>query len=371
VIGLHSAIEVSEESNYDVPVDLYLKYWTALNKPLVYTKYPEMTESTAFKSNASPGLKSDMNIKDFKLTNLNSVITIYSRIKDVLQSVSGTVFSIYTQGSKRNFIVSKSSMVGSGSVFIKVGEKSIDVRVLSRDKLNDLVLLTTNTSLKGGLDYNAICGIKDTIRAGKFLISLRPVTSGVISISGGETCSIPKKINAPFIGVGFKTQNAPFNISYIFPNLNGTIYKLKIGDELLSINGFTSSTLKELFDRLQNYWPGDTVKLKLKRSGMIIEEEIVLDEIPLRHINHPAEYFLGGKSYRRDGFNNVFLHDAVLKPDQCGGPVFDLSGKFCGINIARYSRAICLAIPDNLVFKFIDFSLSKSAHAPYHERESK
>jgi serine protease Do len=63
--------------------------------------------------------------------------------------------------------------------------------------------------------------------------------------------------------------------------------------------------------------------------------------------------FTGGKSGRRDGFKEVFAHDSRLIPQRCGGPVFDNYGRFYGVNIGRYSRAVSIAVPSKIVCKFI------------------
>ena len=55
------------------------------------------------------------------------------------------------------------------------------------------------------------------------------------------------------------------------------------------------------------------------------------------------------KSGRRDGFPTVIPHDADLTPENCGGPLFDLEGKFVGLNIARNSRVRSYAIPASRV----------------------
>ena len=60
------------------------------------------------------------------------------------------------------------------------------------------------------------------------------------------------------------------------------------------------------------------------------------------------------KSGRRDGFSRVILHDANLQPEKCGGPVFDLSGNFIGMNIARNSRVRSYALPTAIVKEFVD-----------------
>ena len=111
---------------------------------------------------------------------------------------------------------------------------------------------------------------------------------------------------------------------------------------------------------MNRYWPGDTVQLTILHAGQSHKENIVLDTIPQRHFNHPAEKFAGGKSFRRDGFNGVFTHDAIIEPYQCGSPVFDVSGDFYGLNIARFSRTSTIALPATTICNFINMSLNDS-----------
>ena len=82
-------------------------------------------------------------------------------------------------------------------------------------------------------------------------------------------------------------------------------------------------------------------------------KQIVLAWKPVIAATHPAEMFPGGKSIRRDGFTGVFVHDAVLTPNRCGGPVFDMAGNFRGINIARYSRTATIVMPADSVYEFL------------------
>jgi serine protease Do len=111
--------------------------------------------------------------------------------------------------------------------------------------------------------------------------------------------------------------------------------------------------------QLQQYWPGDTISFQLKRADSSYTKNVVLAPRPPMAVNHPAELFAGGKSSRRDGFDKVFAHDARLKPWQCGGPVYDSSGHFYGINIARYSRTATLAIPAIVVKQVITEALQR------------
>ncbi|RYG20298.1 MAG: serine protease, partial [Chitinophagaceae bacterium] len=45
VIGLHSAIDVGEDQNFEIPVDLYRNYWTALQQQTTYLDFPKQKDS--------------------------------------------------------------------------------------------------------------------------------------------------------------------------------------------------------------------------------------------------------------------------------------------------------------------------------------
>ena len=57
----------------------------------------------------------------------------------------------------------------------------------------------------------------------------------------------------------------------------------------------------------------------------------------------------GPLSARASGFPDVFQHDSVIRPTDCGSPVVDLDGKVIGINIARAGRTETFAIPADVV----------------------
>jgi serine protease Do len=364
LIGLHSAIEVPEEDNYDVPVDLYKKYATALKIPKVYTAYPDQEDAVPADSLAEsiisiPGL---INNKGFSAATTkfnNTCLVVVSNVQGKSQRINGTLFSFrdakLRQGIGQSLIVSKSSMVGDQPQIICADHHKVAAKVIARDKEDDLVLLEPVEALKGGISYKQLTDTnREVVNAGVFLVSPRQDTTGTISISGSPVFPLRKMSSLGFLGVGFKGRNAPLKVSYVFPNLNKSVYQIKIGDEITSINGNAPQNFDDYAKELSRFWPGDTIKLQIKRGDSSLTQSIMLDTLPQRHFNHPAEMFAGGKSGRRDGFNTVFTHDAILKPENCGGPVFDLKGDFYGINIARFSRTSCLAIPAEAIFNFIN-----------------
>lgn len=367
VIGIHSAIEPSEESNYDVPVDVYKKYWTALTKsPQVYNKYPDVTDNVPAEPSSAtiaslPSLVNNRLIKDDAEKLSANCVKIVSAIGGKSQKITGALFSFPGVGQQgyQSLIVTKNSLIGDGPVITCSNSQQIGARVIARDKKHDLVLLQPINKVKGGISHEQLSAAKlNVVHAGTFLLSPQPDTAAIAGISGSAVFAMPKVSSVGFLGVGFKNNTLPLNVAYVFPNLNQSIYQVKTGDEILAFNGQPVVDFKGIKQSLNDYWPGDTVKLKLKRGDSVFTRDIILDTLPQKHFNHPAELLAGGKSIRRDGFASVFTQDAIERPDQCGGPVFDMEGNFYGINIARFSRASCLVLPAIVVSDFINSALA-------------
>ena len=100
---------------------------------------------------------------------------------------------------------------------------------------------------------------------------------------------------------------------------------------------------------LRTVKPGSNVVAIIIRDDEEMEKTIKLGEFTSSHSADSV-----AKSARRDGFSKIILHDADLKPTDCGGPVFDLNGNFVGLNIARNSRVRSYLIPPATVKKLVD-----------------
>jgi serine protease Do len=281
VIGLHSAIEIPEANNYDVPVDLYKKYFTALKSPKVYDNYPVMEDTFPADSLAAalvslPGLVNTNGLNVAKAKYSNTCVIINSNIQGKPQKLNGTLFTINTQGIHQCLVVSKSSLVGDLPQLTCADGKKVKATVKARDRENDLVLLEPAAEIKGGISYTQLMAAKTAeVHAGVFLVSAQPDTAGIISVSGSEVFKLRKMSSLGFLGIGFKSLSAPLKVSYIFPNLNQSIYQIKIGDEILSVNNTTLNSFNDFSKALERFWPGDTVSLQLRRLDTTFTKNII------------------------------------------------------------------------------------------------
>lgn len=344
VIGIHSAINVPESLNYEIPVDLYRKFRTALATPKKYNDLPSVTD-TVGNDPLSTQLKVYEQPTTFR-TAKDACLLITSQLNGKEEKICGASFD-------GGYIVSKSSMVGSEPL-VHAGNKMIKATILRRDRENDLILLQVKKRIRGGIRMpEAKPDSLSFQQLGKFLASPRPDTASAISVVGSLPFSLPKISSTGFLGASVAYRSGPLLLTFVRKNSPAVASGLREGDEVISINGVTILKPEDYGAELQKYWPGDTVAIQLKRQDSSYTRRIVLSEKPLIKATHPADMFTGGKSTRRDGFARVFAHDAVLTPDQCGGPVFDAAGGFQGINIARYSRTSTIVIPADVVWEFM------------------
>ncbi|SDJ34533.1 serine protease Do [Pedobacter sp. ok626] len=370
LIGLHSAIDLGEKDNFEVPVDLYRKYWTALNKAETYTVYPALKDDIGADPMAA-GLKGSPELEKLELSFRKSASRLRGSVyllKSVLdgqsQKVQATVIQyngspVNDKLKKRILLVSKSSLVGENPVIELEGEE-IAATVIARDKNNDLILLLTAVKLKGGIKLSALNSDTLTLKQlGKFLISPQSNDTYKISVIGSAAFELPKMSSAGYLGAGIGFQEGKLSITMINPDSPASKAELLPGDQIVGIDKISIVQPLDFISAYQKYWPGDKIALKITRKDSaslkdtILIKEVTLRTMPKISFNHPGENFSGGKSIRRDGLSKVFSHDATLKPEQCGGPVFDATGHFFGINIARYSRVSSLVMPASLILQLI------------------
>ena len=355
VIGLHSAIDVGEDQNFEIPVDLYRKYWTALKKEMTYTSFPVLQDSIgqdplALKLITESKQKNLHPKLEDKAKNLSCVM-IESRINTEQSQILATLFNYVEKGKKRQFLITKQSMLGQNPSLALF--KNIPLVILARDKENDLALLEVKQRIKGGINLDEISSDTTSISIGKLISTAKADGTLANSVLGSDIFMLPKISSRPYLGAMVMYNSKPAQFSLINPDSPAGKAGIVVGDELISINKKTIEKASAFAPAIMKFWPGDEITLSYKNANGTTTKNLILDGVKSPRSNHPVERFEGGKSIRRDGFEKVFSHDANVKPNECGSPTFDLNGIFLGINIARFSRASTLAIPARHILEFI------------------
>lgn len=359
VIGLHSAI--NGDLDYEVPVDLYRKYWTALNIPKVYQALPDNQDAVG---------SDPVQVLSFpQLANLNknfakkakqlagNVVSIESTNAGKSQQILGTLI----ESSKGTYIISKNSLVGENPIIKLVDGKTVSVTVIYRDKNTDLVLLAPAKKIKSKINLRTF--VKDTLSSshlGDFLISVQPdAANSDVSVIGSTNFPLNKMASMAYLGAAVAYKQ-PVEITMVQPGSPAANAGLQVGDSVVSIDSAAIEKPEDYGNQLIKYWTGDTIKFDVRRQDDRISKQIVLSSRPERPSTHPADLFKGGKSSRRDGFENIFVQSTRITPEQCGGPVVDVNGNFYGINIARFSRTSTIVIPASVILSFLNTATARS-----------
>jgi len=367
VVALHSRIGEAEDTNLEVPVDLYRKYWTALQQVKDYPALPSQTDVAgtdplADKLLAVPALadlKAGFTSDAARYKEM--VVRIESRLHGVPAHVLGTVLKMTKGNGSMDFaVLSKSSLIGDSPVVIAGGTREFRAVVMARDKENDLAVLgfgrssQIGTVCKNALDARVFT---DTAAArfdelGHFLLSPLFGRGPEISVLGSLGFALPRKFSIGFFGAGANFINEQIILTRMAPESPAAAAGLELGDRITGINGVEISRPEHYGAELSKYGPGDSISIQGIRKGAAYSRMAVLSLAP-KTGDHPAERFAGGKSIRLDGFREVLSHDAVIRPEECGGPVFDAAGRFMGINIARFSRTSTLILPPAVICRFL------------------
>ena len=268
------------------------------------------------------------------------------------KSVGGEEFKIHgTLIRDTHWVISKSSMVLEGPKMV-IEETELELEVVNRDLENDLVLLKSSQQNSLGVALN-VDDMK-TKTVGSFVMTPDQNGSGLISIISTPPYASRKQVSRGYLGVvpeTYEEEGGGAILREVVRRGAAQLAGLKVGDVITQLDETPIKSHMELRRFLGKLDPGRDVVALIKRGSEQLEIQIQLGAFPSSS-NHVADKM--AKSDRRDGFEEVISHDADLKPQKCGGPLFDLQGNFVGLNIARNSRVRSYAIPPSILQQLIE-----------------
>lgn len=278
----------------------------------------------------------------------DDVFVLQSRIKQKLKTVRATRI----RRTERGNLLSKSSRVGEHPM-IQLGKgKWVAAQVVGRDEENDLVLLQAALPGTGGVDLEKMPEDMPE-QPGKLLLTPDPQGNGDISVWGSRYFNVPRtRATVKNLGVVLGYRAGEITFERVRPGgaRNAGIHP---GDHLVRLDGNAMNTQRDVTQFLFKQNPTSTISAVVRRGRREMEKTITLGT-STRERGHVADRLIGGKSVRRDGFTLAISHDGDIKPEDCGGPVFDMHGTFLGINMARFSRTRCYLIPPSVLRQFVD-----------------
>ena len=280
---------------------------------------------------------------------LDDSVVLISSLRD------GKYLAVYgTIVSEDGLIISKASQVGRKELVVKLDDGDrLNAEVVAEDEKNDLVLLRCE-GLTGRkpMDFGQVGTSQPEF--GSMLVTPNPRGEAYVSVVGTRVFESQGTGGSQqgYLGISVQNRAGRITIARINPKSAAGQAGLRNGDIITSLNGNAVKKTTDVSNFLKNLKPGSQFFIGLKRNGAEIAKRVRVGNRPETR-RHAADYLVGGKSQRRDGFSAVFTHDGTFQQKEVGTPVFDLDGNFVAFNIARHSRAQSYAIPANVVVEFV------------------
>jgi serine protease Do len=147
------------------------------------------------------------------------------------------------------------------------------------------------------------------------------------------------------------TLGQTMTLTRVYPRTVGERLGLLVGDRIVAVNRKPIQSPTEFQKLEKEIQAGDLISIQYQRNGTLFE---ITEKVPeLTKVSKRDRWGGGPFSKRRNGFSEVIVHDSVIEPVDCGGPLVNLQGQFCGINIARSMRVASLAIPAQPLQEFL------------------
>ena len=291
-------------------------------------------------------------------------------------SVLGTLVS--TNG----LIVSKYSIAKDMRQCVFHDGQKWPFRIIGFDAKKDLCLIRVNRRGLTPIKFRSDLGQqKVNVRQQGFeALSLIPPTAGSLAISVGYEQKIAAfgmvtmglhdfKIQQPecpdCVDMGITVSPYPslsringvvypfrkgIKVLRVYPRSVGERVGLLVGDLINTVNGKRIDDRQVLDRETKKIRAGDVMTMKIFRKGMPRE---LTYKVPAVKKTLYDRWGGGPYSDRRFGFGPVIVHDSVLAPQDCGGPLVDVEGNVIGVNISRSMRVASFAINIEDVYLFV------------------
>ena len=249
-------------------------------------------------------------------------------------------------GSDGWIITKASELPVSGRVTCELYDgKEYDGEVVKQVADLDLALVRIDQSNLIPISWNAA----EIPQRGRWLATTDarariPTAVGVVSAGA---MSISK--SSAVLGVHLTDSAEGAAIISVPPGSGADAAGLRAGDSIVSVNGKPVYSRDEFLAALREGYGGEIVQLEYTRAEERYATEGRLMDLAEELCDKTEMEVNGSISSRATGFSRVFMHDTVLNPNQCGGPLVNLDGQVVGINIARAGRVSSYALPADLV----------------------
>ena len=329
--------------------------------------------------------------------------SIREAYRDIVKPVGPSVVRVLTDGSPAAYgtvvredgwvITKESQLKGTITCQLFDGQR-VPAEKVASDAATDLALL----HLEVDESLPPIQWRQEPVQVGSWLavvgLGQLPVAIGVVSNQPRE---IPKRI--AYLGVMLADENEEPTVREVVDGSAAERAGMSPGDVVLQVEGKKVQRRAEVVAAIRGRRPGETLRITVRRMPKsdsteddaaedrdrrrpplddegdqppsptqknkanapvakpadaketpaepeVLELKAVLGDLESQN---PQSNLGGPLSDRRGGFQSALQHDAIVSPEDCGGPIVDLDGRVVGINIARAGRVENYALPTRVV----------------------
>lgn len=233
-------------------------------------------------------------------------------------------------------------------VCVLCDNRECKAEVISSIQDVDLALLKVPVSGLEAIEWDSSIPNQGKWLATTDALSSTPAAIGVVSAG-------PSKIANQMARLGVElssqepatTQGA--RVKHVLTGSGAYQAGLQREDTICGLDGTDVRNKDQLLSLLRNGQGGQFLTITVRRNDETIEKRVRLMDLSVEMLDETEMEVNGPISARATGFNRVFMHDSVIIPNQCGGPVVNLDGRAVGINIARAGRVSTYALPAETV----------------------
>ncbi len=341
----------------DRDIELTIQRGETRKSVQLHLESPKVEQDSRIVANNRLPTKDTPSIKEQLVESMSSV---EQRLDDHVALLTSTLYgeNSVIQGLllREDIVVSKSSCVGDAIRVTWDRNRTTTGTVIARNQDLDLVVVRMAQPHRIPEPLVSLIPLEKSL--GKLLVVPSQDDQGHVGVVGSSVFSISRGQGRGYLGVHLDTEEGRVILAEVMRGGAAEKAQLEEGDQLIRIDEMVVNRPEDVYSYLRSKIPSDQITIVYRRNDQEQTKTVKLGEV-LSSARHVADTFDGGRSNRRDGFDEIFCHDAALFPHECGGPVFNANGGLVGLNLARFSRTLCFAVPISKVHQFVDASLGK------------
>lgn len=225
-------------------------------------------------------------------------------------------------------------------------QRELDAKLVGTDPQLDVALLKVQATGLKSIEWDYQIPEQGRWLATVDVLSSVPTAIGVVS-TGPTKIPNQKAVLGVLLDDNAGAEGA--RVSQVLVGSGADEAGLRERDTIVQVDGKKVANREQFLDMLRSGRGGQFLNLLVDRDDQRLEKRVRLMDLSTELLDETEMEVNGPISARSTGFGRILIHDTVLLPNQCGGPLLNLSGKAVGINIARAGRVATYALPADIL----------------------